>query len=149
MRSWLECHQCLRHLAPFLMRHRNDGRLVNVRMSRKHLFHFKRGDVLATTDDDVLSSVDDHEIAVTVDRSHVPRIKPSSCERLFARFRTKPVTFHDTVPTRTNLPYCLPIVRHIVAPFIHDAHFHAWDGESRHCLSCMSPFAQRHPGLPR
>src|SRR6266567_3520341 len=53
LRSRLHDHQSFGHLTPFFVGNGDDGSLVDVGMCRESFLYLERGNVFATTDDDV------------------------------------------------------------------------------------------------
>src|ERR1700739_143778 len=54
----LHNHQSFGHLTPFFVGNGNNGSLIDVGMCREGFLHLKRGNVFASTDDDVFSAID-------------------------------------------------------------------------------------------
>jgi len=59
-----ENHQRSHLLSPLLIRDADDRDITNSRVRRQGVLHLDGGDVLSTSDDDVLDSVVDREVPV-------------------------------------------------------------------------------------
>ena len=64
-------------LAELVVRHADDGRLLDRRVLVEHLLDLARVDVVAAADDQVLLAVDDEEVAVLVHLGHVAGAEPA------------------------------------------------------------------------
>mmetsp|Transcript_33576 Transcript_33576/g.68684 ORF Transcript_33576/g.68684 Transcript_33576/m.68684 type:complete len:259 (-) Transcript_33576:179-955(-) len=78
-------------------------------------FHFQRGDVLTTRNDDVLGPVFQLDVAVWIPHSQVASVEDTAFELLCGRFRILEISFHDGIATHHNLTNGLSIARHWLA----------------------------------
>ncbi len=97
-------------------------------MGGQGLLQFERRDIFAAAYDDVLSAIDDQNIAIFVDGGHVAGMEPSSAQGLGGGFRLVPVAQHYTVAAGDNLANGLAIVGHVLVRGVHDANLHAGNG---------------------
>ena len=137
----LQHHQRLGYFTPLLVGNRNHRGLQHRGMREDGLFEFERGDILAAADDDVFLAVDHQQVAVFVERGHVSGVEPAAAQSFGGGLRLPPVTLHHAVAARDDFADGLAIVRHVLIVGVHDAHFHAGNGESGHRLARVALLA--------
>src|SRR5215216_496462 len=110
----LEHDECLRALAPLLVRDGDDRGLHDGRVARHGLLHLDGRDVLPTGDDDVLVSVPDLHVPVRMPHCDIAGVVPTTLERLLGRLLVLEVTLGDHVPVHHDLAHRLPVALHVV-----------------------------------
>src|SRR5262245_58921425 len=99
----LEDNERFGHLAPPIIGHSNNCALQNERVGIDCLFDFDGRDVLAARYDDVLLAVDDQEIALLINQSHVAGVQPAAAQSLSGFFGALPIARHDIIGAHYNL----------------------------------------------
>ena len=132
--SGLHDHQSFGNLAPFFIRNRDDGSLVDVGMCRESFLHLERGNVFASTDDDVFPAINNKDVTILVNGSHVSGVKPSPAQGFGTGLGLLPVARHNTIAASDDFTHGLGIARHILVVEIHDTKLNPGDGASGHGL---------------
>src|SRR5579863_2456338 len=103
-------------------------------MRKDDFFKLERGNIFATTDDDVFFSVHDEEVAVLVHGGHIAGVEPAAAQGFGGGVRLSPIAFHDAVTARDDFANGVAVAGNVTIVGIHNAQLDAGNCKARHRL---------------
>src|SRR6185369_6150959 len=105
------------------MRDSNNRNFMNVWMTKHNAFDFNRGDVLAATNNDVFQTIPNLSIAIWMNHSCIPTVKPPVAHGFFSCLRIVEVPLHHDIPAHNYFTKCFAVMRHLVPILAHYPEF--------------------------
>src|SRR5215469_10589699 len=89
-------------------------------MLEQNSFDLHRGDVLPTTDDYILESVADFDVAIGMDHCGISGMHPAAVEGFRRSLWILEVAVHNDIASSHDLAQSLPVVGHLASRGVHD-----------------------------
>ena len=126
----------LDRLAPFFIRHADNGDIGNLRMREKRVLNFRRIDIFTARNNHVFDAVMDEDIALIIEEAGIAGIKPAVTHRIRRRFGFGPIALH--IGFGAHDYFADLALRNILAVLIDNAYLDAGIG-----LAAATQFAAR------
>ena len=136
-------HDCSHRLAPFRMRHADDGDHRHVGMSGEHVFHLAGEDIEPAADHHVLLAIEDEQITLLVGAGDVAGMQPAVLQGLGGLLRPFPVFGHDVRSAHADLARLAD--RCFLVVLVEDLHL---AGGNRHAAGFRTAPAARDRARP-